>query len=256
MSSTGISGAVRVAETDPRISVLAADLDAHPELINTPSGVVDLRTATVRPHDPGLLITRITAYPVDLEAPHPRWDKFLTDTFQSDLELVAYMRRIAGLAALGVVTEHVLPFLHGVGANGKTVFANVIQGLLGEADLGGYALSAPEGFLMAGRDNVHPTEIARLRGARLAICSEQTSGRKSDEAKVKKLTGGDVLTDRFMRGDFFDFHPSHLILVLSNHLPAVGEGGPAFWRRVCEIPPRCATCSLVDVDRRQVPRCQ
>jgi putative DNA primase/helicase len=146
MSSTGISGAVRVAETDPRISVLAADLDAHPELINTSSGVVDLRTATVRPHDPGLLITRITAYPVDLEAPHPRWDKFLTDTFQSDLELVAYMRRIAGLAALGVVTEHVLPFLHGVGANGKTVFANVIQGLLGEADLGGYALSAPEGF--------------------------------------------------------------------------------------------------------------
>lgn len=185
MSSTGISGAVRVAETDPRISVLAADLDAHPELINTPSGVVDLRTATVRPHDPGLLITRITAYPVDLEAPHPRWDKFLTDTFQSDLELVAYMRRIAGLAALGVVTEHVLPFLHGVGANGKTVFANVIQGLLGEADLGGYALSAPEGFLMAGRDNVHPTEIARLRGTRLAICSEQTSGRKFDEPKVK-----------------------------------------------------------------------
>ena len=109
---------------------------------------------------------------------------------------------------------------------------------------------------MAGRDNVHPTEIARLRGARLAICSEQTSGRKFDEAKVKKLTGGDVLTDRFMRGDFFDFHPPHLILVLSNHLPAVGEGGPAFWRRVCEIPPRCATCSLVDVDRRQVPRCQ
>jgi putative DNA primase/helicase len=236
MSATGVSSAVRLAETDPRISIRAAELDSHPELINTPTGVVDLRTATVKPHDPNLLLTRITAYPVDLEAPHPRWDKFLADTFQSDLELVAYMRRIAGLALSGFVREHVLPFLHGVGANGKTVFANVIQGLLGEADLGGYALSAPDGFLMAGRDNVHPTEIARLRGARLAICSEQTSGKKFDETKVKRLTGGDVLTGRFMRADFFDFHPSHLILVLSNHLPAVGEGGPAFWRRVRRIP--------------------
>jgi P4 family phage/plasmid primase-like protien len=236
MSATGVSSAVRLAETDPRISIRAAELDAHPDLINTPSGVVDLRTATVKPHDPNLLLTRITAYAVDLEAPHPRWDKFLADTFQSDLELVAYMRRIAGLALSGFVREHVLPFLHGVGANGKTVFANVIQGLLGEADLGGYALSAPDGFLMAGRDNVHPTEIARLRGARLAICSEQTSGKRFDETKVKRLTGGDVLTGRFMRADFFDFHPSHLILVLSNHLPAVGEGGPAFWRRVRRIP--------------------
>ena len=67
------------------------------------------------------------------------------------------MQRVAGLAFLGFVTEHVLPFLHGLGANGKTVFANVLQGLLGEADLGGYAVSAPDGFLMAGRDNVHPT---------------------------------------------------------------------------------------------------
>jgi hypothetical protein len=144
-SATGISSCIRVAETDKRISILAAELDSHPHLINTPSGVVDLCTATVRPHDPSLLLTRITAYPVDLEAPHPRWDKFLADTFQSDLELVAYMRRIAGLALSGFVREHVLPFLHGVGANGKTVFANVIQGLLGEADLGGYALSAPDG---------------------------------------------------------------------------------------------------------------
>ena len=46
MSATGISGAVRVAETDPRVSIRAAELDAHPELLNTPTGVVDLRSGT------------------------------------------------------------------------------------------------------------------------------------------------------------------------------------------------------------------
>jgi P4 family phage/plasmid primase-like protien len=130
----------------------------------------------------------------------------------------------------------VLPFFWGTGANGKGVFTLVQQGLLGDADAGGYALSAPDGFLMAGRDGAHPTEIARLRGARLVVCSEQTSGKRFDESKVKRLTGGDVLTGRFMRGDFFDFTPSHLTVVLSNHLPAVREGGPSFWRRVRRIP--------------------
>jgi putative DNA primase/helicase len=179
-----------------------------------------------------LLLTRITAYGIDLDAPHPRWDAFLKETFDGDAELINYMRRLAGLALSGFVREHVLPFLHGIGANGKGVLTLVMQGLLGDADAGGYAVSAPDGFLMTGRDGAHPTEIARLRGARLVVCSEQTSGKRFDESKVKRLTGGDVLTGRFMRGDFFDFPPSHLTWVLSNHLPAVREGGPSFWRRV------------------------
>jgi putative DNA primase/helicase len=238
LSATGVSSAIRLAETDRRVSILAAELDAHPELINTPSGIVDLRTGKLGNHDPARLLTRVTAYRVDLEAPHPMWDKFLGETFpgESGPEMIAYIQRLAGLSLLGTVLDHVVPFSHGVGANGKGVLALVLQGLLGDADQGGYAISAPDGFLMAGRDGAHPTEIARLRGARLVVCSEQTSGKRFDEAKVKRLTGGDRLTGRFMRGDFFDFDPSHLVWVLSNHLPEVREGGPAFWRRVRLIP--------------------
>lgn len=235
MSATGISSAVRVAQTDTRVSIRTGDLDAHPELLNTPTGVVNLRNGTVQPHDPGLLLSRITTLGADVGAPHPRWTAFLAETF-ADHELRGYLQRIAGLALLGTVREQVLPFLHGTGANGKGVFALVMQGLLGDADSGGYAVSAPDGFLMAGRDTVHPTEIARLRGARLVMCSEQSGGKRFDEAKVKRLTGGDLLTGRFMRGDFFDFTPSHLLLVMSNHLPQVKEGGPSFWRRVRRIP--------------------
>lgn len=99
--------------SDPRVSILAADLDSHPELINTVSGVVDLRNGEIKPHDPALLLTRITAYGVDLEAPHPRWDTFLKETFDGDDELINYMQRLAGLALSGFVREHVLPFLHG-----------------------------------------------------------------------------------------------------------------------------------------------
>jgi putative DNA primase/helicase len=225
MSATGVSSAIRLAQSDPRISILAAQLDAHPELINTPTGVVNLRTGEVQPHDPHLLLTRITAYGVDL-----------AETFNQDDKLISYMQRLAGMALLGDVRDHILPFLHGVGANGKGVFTLVLQGILGNADTGGYAVAAPDGFLMTGREGKHETEMARLRGARLVVCSEQTSGKRFDEQKVKRLTGGDILTGRFMRSDFFDFLPSHLVWVLSNHLPAVKEGGPSFWRRVRKIP--------------------
>jgi putative DNA primase/helicase len=97
-------------------------------------------------------------------------------------------------------------------------------------------LSTPDGFLTVHHDTPHPTEYARLRGARLLVCSEQSSGSHFDKAKVKKLTGGDKLTGRFMRGDFFDFIPSHLVVVLSNYRPQVKEGGPSFWRRVRMLP--------------------
>lgn len=236
LSSAGIAGAVRVAQSDPRISIRAADLDAHPLLLNTRDGIIDLATGTLTRHDPDLLLTRITATGVRLDAAHPRWTAFLDETFASDDDLIGYVQRLAGLALIGQVRDHVLPFLYGVGANGKTVLLLVLQGLLGSADLGGYAVAAPDGFLMTGRDTAHPTEIARLRGVRLLICSEQSSGRRFDEAKVKRLTGGDMLTGRFMRGDFFDFTPSHLVVIASNHLPQVREGGPSFWRRVRLIP--------------------
>src|SRR5664279_3991961 len=82
----------------------------------------------------------------------------------------------------------------------------------------------------------HETEIARLAGARMVLCSEVNETDKFDEAKVKKLTGGDSLTARFMRQDHFTFTPSHHLWLLGNHKPTVTSGGRGFWRRCRLIP--------------------
>ena len=128
MSSAGLTACIRVAETDPRVSILAGDLDAHPELINSPSGVVNLRTGETQ-HNPALLLSRITNHGANPKQ-HPQWDAFLTETFNGDQELISYMQKLFGLALLGMVTEHILVFLHGTGANGKGVLTLVLQGLL------------------------------------------------------------------------------------------------------------------------------
>ena len=161
--------------------------------------------------------------------------KFLRVTFDGDDDLIDYLQRLLGHSLVGAVTEHVLPFLHGAGANGKSVLVAVVTRVLGLGD-DGYAGQAPSDFLMAKTFAPHPTELARLKGARLVVCQEVNADQRFDEARVKHLTGGDMITGRFMRQDFFSFAPTHHLWVVGNHRPEVRDGGPAFWRRVRLVP--------------------
>lgn len=230
LNENRIAAMVRLARRHPDMRVNAAQLDAQPHKLNTRNGVVDLHTGRTTPCSPEQLHTKVAGCGVDFNAPGATWRVFLADTFGGDQELIDYMQRLAGLAAIGEVREHILPFAFGTGANGKGVFLDVIKGVFGD-----YAITAPHDFLLAGRDK-HDTEIARLRGARLVICSEVNPGSRFDEAKVKLLSGGDPLSGRFMRQDLFDFTPSHLLFLRANHLPEVSAGGPSFWRRLRQIP--------------------
>jgi putative DNA primase/helicase len=231
LSAAGVTGVTRMAQSDPRLVAHFDTLDADPWALNTPGGIIDMRTGRVRPPDPAALCTRSTAVTPDTSADAGRWHEFLTDTFGDDQDLVAYLQRLVGYSAVGVVGAHVLPFAHGSGGNGKGVFLEALAGVLGD-----YATTAPNGFLMQQPFPGHDTEIARLAGARMVICSEVNEDDRFDEAKVKMLTGGDSLTARFMRQDYFSFRPTHQLWLMGNHQPAVRSGGRSFWRRLRLIP--------------------
>ncbi|WNM74151.1 DNA primase/helicase [Mycobacterium Phage Nergal] len=230
LSRKSLENMVALAKCSPRMRVNLSQLDAAPYELNTPSGVVDLATGELRPHTPEGWHTKVTGVGFDATAAAPNWHKFLGGTFGDDAELIGYVQRLAGLAATGKVTHHVLPFLFGGGSNGKSVLMDVLTAVLGD-----YAITAPANFLLSGRDR-HETEIARLHGARLVVCSEINADSRFDEAKVKVLTGGDVLSGRYMRQDFFDFVPSHTLFLMGNHQPQVTAGGTSFWRRLRLIP--------------------
>lgn len=240
LSRRSIEAAVALAKNDPSIRVNIDELDAHPYELNTPSGIINLRDGTLGPHDRWKFHTKLTAAHYKPGAAAPGWDTFLRTTFNGDEEMIAYIRRLAGYAAIGEVTQHILPFLFGPGGNGKSVFLEVLMAVLGD-----YATSAPANFLMAGREH-HETEIARLTGCRLVVCSEINQGARFDEAKVKLLTGGDRLTAHFMHKDHFTFTPTHTLFLMGNHQPSVGAGGEAFWRRLRLVP---FTHTISDTER-------
>jgi putative DNA primase/helicase len=231
LSAAGTTGITRQAQSDHRVVAAFDALDADPWALNTPNGIVDLRTGRLGPSNPDALCTRSTAVPYDDTADLSRWHEFLTDTFGGDQHLIDYLQRLVGYSAVGIVGPHVLPFAHGSGGNGKGVFLEALAGVLGD-----YATTAPNGFLMQQPFPGHETELARLAGARMVICSEVNEDDRFDEAKVKALTGGDSITARFMRQDHFTFRPTHQLWLMGNHQPAVRAGGRSFWRRLRLVP--------------------
>jgi P4 family phage/plasmid primase-like protien len=230
LSASGTTNMLLQAQTDSRIAVSIDELDAQPWELNTPAGIIDLRTGEILPCDPAKLHTRVTACAPDPDADPAAWDEFLATTF-GDPILTGYLQRLVGYSAVGVVGPHVLPFCYGSGGNGKGVFLETVTQILGD-----YATTAPSRFLMAQTYAGHETEIARLAGARMVLCSEVNEDDRFDEAKVKQLTGGDTLTARFMRQDHFTFKATHQLWLMGNSQPAVKSGGRSFWRRVRLIP--------------------
>lgn len=234
LSRTALESMVALARRNPAMRVGLDLLDADPHALNTPAGIVDLRTGQLTDHTPHGWHTKTAGVGYNRDLAAPGWHRFLQTTFGGDDELIRYVQRLAGYAAIGEVSEHVLPFLHGGGQNGKSVLLDVLVDVLGD-----YAITAPSTFLLAGQTK-HETEIARLNGARMVVCSEVNKDSRFDEAKLKLLTGGDKLTGRFMHRDFFDFKPTHTLFLMGNHQPEVSAGGHSFWRRMRLIPFRHA----------------
>lgn len=235
LSSLGLKAMVSIARTDTRVIVSPDQLDGRPYELNTPGGVVDLRTGEIRNPDPAALHTRSTPVVPDFEAKAARWSTFLADTFAGDPALTTYIQRLLGLSLIGTHLEQILPFGWGSGANGKSTLMNVVQGVVG-IGVDGYSIPAPAELLLASHQRSHPTELARLSGARLVVASELEDGERFAESRIKMLTGGENIAARFMGKDFFSFKPTHTIWLLANDQPAVRAGGPAFWRRLRLLP--------------------
>ena len=209
----------RIVRSDPRHAARPEDWDADPMLLNTPAGIVDLRTGELRPHDRSAAITRITrASPGDN---CPQWRTFIDEITNGRCQLADYLMRVAGYCLSGETAEQCFFFLHGAGANGKSVFLSVLSHVLGD-----YAATAPLETFMAGRGERHPTDLAGLRGARLVTVNETETGRAWAESRIKAITGGDMLRVRLMHRDFFEFRPTFKLLVAGNHRPKLlGVGG-------------------------------
>ena len=225
------AGVERFAIADPAFAVTSATWDSDPLLLGTPGGTLDLRTGQLRPAGPGEFITRQATVPPESSGNHPLWSRFLNEATQYDKDLQRFLQQVCGYALTGDIREHALFFVYGPGGNGKSVFLNVLTGILGD-----YAAVASMETLTASKHDRHPTDLAMLKGARLVTASETEEGRAWAESRIKQMTGGDPITARFMRQDFFTYQPQFKLVVVGNHKPALRNVDEAARRRFNIVP--------------------
>jgi putative DNA primase/helicase len=222
---------IDVAKSFSSIALGHDNLDTDPWLLNVDNGTIDLRTGLMREHRRDDLITKMALVIFDPNAKAPTWDAFLDRAMGGSQDLVSYLQRMIGYSLTGAILEHVVAFMFGGGANGKSTLLAAIHAMLGD-----YATPAPRGLLFRSRNERHPTALATLHGRRFVTCSEIEEGQAFDEALVKDLTGGDPIECRRMREDFWSFTPSHKLFLAGNHKPTVRGDDEGIWRRIRLVP--------------------
>lgn len=226
-----VGGVERLARADRRHAGTTDEWDADIWLLNTPGGVVDLRTGRMRAHERSDRMTKISTATLVAGSQCPNWLAFLDQVTGSDAAQIRYLQKVFGYCLTGSTQEHALFFLYGTGANGKSVFVNTLFTLVGD-----YAAHAPMDTFMESRTDRHPTDLAGLRGARFVAATETEQGRRWNESKIKEITGGDRVSARFMRQDFFTYLPQFKLVIAGNHKPAIRNIDEAMRRRLHLIP--------------------
>jgi putative DNA primase/helicase len=240
---------VKRARVNPIVQVRHDALDADPWLFQVINGTIDLRTGQLLTPHRARLITKCAGVAFDPGAECPtwlaslrRWQGYPTedevdDALERDRRIrqadamMLYLQRLVGISLTGMVTVQILPFLYGLGRNGKSTFLNTILALMGE-----YGMQAPPNFLLIRDREPHPTEQADLFGKRFVSTIEVEKGKYLAESLMKTLTGGEHIRARRMREDFWEFAPTWKIWLAANDKPRIRGRELATWRRIKLIP--------------------
>lgn len=230
-SAARIMEMIKLAESEPEIPVTTEALDVDPWLLNVTNGTIELRTGVLRPPDRADLITKVAPVAYDSGATCPTFDAFLSSILNGSAPLIRFVQRAIGYALTGSTREQAMAICYGSGSNGKTTLLDLVLDLMGE-----YGMQTSSETMMAKHGDAIPNDIARLRGARFVTAVETEQGRRLNESLVKQLTGGDRVSARFMRSEWFDFKPTFKLWMGTNHKPVIKGTERAIWRRIRLIP--------------------
>jgi len=219
------------------VAISDSKLDQAGNILNLQNGYYDLDEDKFKPHNQKLFLTMISEASYQEEATCPLWLKFINETFLGDIELIEYVQRVVGYALSNSTAERQLFILYGETTTGKSVFTNIIQRLLGD-----YAKNINPEAIMTNKnrtgDSASPA-IAKLKKARFVSTSEISDDAQSgklDASLIKRVTGNDPITARFLNQNEFTFMPEFKIFMATNYRPIVNSQDGAMWHRLAIIP--------------------
>ena len=230
----GRKSALESAQSNPTFRKRAEDFDQHELLFACRNGVLDLATGKFDSGRRGDLLTMKTTVEYNAGATCSKWLKFLGEVFpEKPDEMIAFLKRAVGYSLTALTREEVFFILHGRGRNGKGTFLRVLSEVLGD-----HAYNTEFSTLIADPRNARSprNDIAAMAGKRFVTAQESKEGARLDESLIKTLTGGDLITARFLHKEFFTFRPTWKIWLATNHRPEIQGTDDGIWSRPRLIP--------------------
>lgn len=226
---------------EPFLAADSDDFDRNPLILNCLNGTLDLQTGELRPHAPTDMLTKLSGASYDPEAQCPIWEKFISEIFDGDQNVIDFAQRMIGYTLTGDTSEHIVLILHGLGSNGKSVLIETLSAVMGE-----YVKRTPAETWVSKTQSGPTNDIAALAGARFVPVVETEHDKQLAEALVKQATGGDAITARFHFKEFFSFIPTFKLWLATNHKPRIRGSDYAIWRRILLLP---FNVTFVDADK-------
>lgn len=216
-----------LARSEKGIADSGENWDTDPYMLGCPAGVLDLRTGNFLP--PNKKIKPISSIAVDPDdkATCPQWEQFLQEIYMGDSELIGFVKRLLGYSLTGTIEEQCVFCFYGQGANGKSTLTDTIIALMGN-----YGYPMPFSTIEFQNRSAISNDLAHLYGKRFVVASETQEGVKLNEGRLKSLTGGDMVTARFMYKEYFSFKPMAHFLLAFNHKPIITDDSEGAWRRI------------------------
>ena len=230
-SSKSIGAMLSLAQKERGVPVHEYDLDRDPFIMNCPNGMVDLRSGKLLEPEQERLCTKVTKCNYVPGTDAPLWRKFLEETFMEDPGLLNFIQRWIGYSLTADTSAQTFAIFYGIGANGKSTLVETVRKVAGDY----VRIAPPDTFIQKQAGGV-PNDIAALRGARMVLTTETEANARLAESKVKSMTGGEEISARYMRGEFFEFTPTWKIIISTNHKPRISGGDYGIWRRVALVP--------------------
>jgi len=233
LSHTGLQNAMKLMQATYTIRLTAEDLDSHKNLLSVKNGVVDLRTGMLYEHRPELHMTQLIDIDYDPEAVAPRWEQFLEEVMPDMPDMPPFLQRLVGYGVTGETSEHAMAIHYGRGSNGKSIFLDTLRSVFGSIS----SVTDWSSFERKrdGAGAARP-DLVRLRGSRLVTVNEADARASIDEAQIKRMASGDMITARALHQNEIEFYPNFLLQMATNAKPDIRGADEGIWRRVKLIP--------------------
>ncbi len=247
-SSAGKESLLKEARHIAGTPVLNSDFDKDQYLICTESGIINLKEYSIVPHSREQMISMSTNCEIDREHRPERFEKFLSEIFAGNEDVIHYVHKALGYSITNSTREQCMFILHGDGNNGKSLLLDIVKTVLG-----GYGItSKPQLLTESNFGTQNSEEIARLNGKRFCAVEEIKSGDKMDEQIVKSLTSGiGNQVARFLYANSFEFPVTCKFWMATNYEPVIRGNDKGIWRRIVKIPVPTDFTGREDKDLRE-----